>query len=665
MIATKKVLASLLVAASMMGSFAAQAESVPAFKDLNQASSWARDSITQAQLLNLFSGDANGNFRPNGQITREEMAKVIVELLKLPLDSEAATTFKDVPENQWSVPYIEAVKKAGIMLGGGNGTFSPKQTLTREQLAIVIVKALNLPIESDASALSQFQDADSIHDWASRYVASAVKSGLMNGSGGKFNPTAVSNRQEAAMVAVRTYKVKEQAAVPAPIPSPVPPMPIPAPQPIPAPAPIPVAPPAPTPIQTTPSPTPSPANQAPSVSKVQIIGSAMAGETLTGSYEYYDADGDAEKNTTMNWHLVNEDGSYIPIPQATGNTYTITSEDIGKKLVFAVIPRDARGTSGIATYSKPTAIVLRGADHKPEAVDVTVIGTPEVGKQLSGSYFFKDIDGDTEEGSTYEWYRLAENHSPELIEGANAPVYTLTNRDIDYTIVFIVTPKDSSGKIGNAGMSAPTAPVKAVNQAPTVSEVKIIGTPEVGKELTGSYVFSDADGDSEAGTTYAWSRTGDDETTQPIVGANGISYTPTSDDIGKILIFRVTPKDSKGQTGIQQMGLSSVVKAANQAPTASNVKIESNSGFFEIGETLGGSYDFSDPDGNTEGESTYQWYRLESDNSMVPIDGATSKTYKLTSSDANHRVYFEVITKDQYGLAGTPKLSKVSPPILN
>mgnify|MGYP004547059431 CR=1 FL=1 len=61
--ATKKVLASLFVTAGMMGSLTAQAESAPAFKDLNQASSWSRDAITQAQLLNLLTGDADGNFR--------------------------------------------------------------------------------------------------------------------------------------------------------------------------------------------------------------------------------------------------------------------------------------------------------------------------------------------------------------------------------------------------------------------------------------------------------------------------------------------------------------------------------------------------------------------------------------------------------------------------
>jgi len=212
---SKKVLASLLVSASITGSLSANAatvtDSVTPFKDLEQAATWSRDSITQAQLLGLFNGDNLGNFRPNDLITREEMAKLLTQLLNLPLETSAKSEFSDVPSGTWGLPYIEAVRNAGIMQGYGNGKFDPKAVMTREQLAIVFVKALNLPLEPDLGILDQFEDAASIHDWSSQYVAAALKAGLMAGNGKTFGATTKANRQEAAMVVVRVHSKKTEA----------------------------------------------------------------------------------------------------------------------------------------------------------------------------------------------------------------------------------------------------------------------------------------------------------------------------------------------------------------------------------------------------------------------------------------------------------------------
>lgn len=212
---SKKVLASLLVSASITGSLSANAatltDSTTPFKDLEQAATWSRDSITQAQLLGLFSGDDLGNFRPNDRITREEMAKLLAQLLNLPLETSTRSSFSDVQSGTWGLSYIEAVRNAGLMQGYGNDKFGPKAVMTREQLAIVFVKALNLPLETDLSVLNPFEDATSIHDWSSQYVAAALKAGLMVGNGKKFGATNTANRQEAAMIVVRAHSKKVEA----------------------------------------------------------------------------------------------------------------------------------------------------------------------------------------------------------------------------------------------------------------------------------------------------------------------------------------------------------------------------------------------------------------------------------------------------------------------
>ncbi|MBB6730915.1 discoidin domain-containing protein [Cohnella zeiphila] len=98
-------------------------------------------------------------------------------------------------------------------------------------------------------------------------------------------------------------------------------------------------------------------------------------------------------------------------------------------------------------------------------------------------------------------------------------------------------------------------------------------------------------------------------------------------------------------------------ETANQAPAAVNVAID---GTAAVGETLTGAYDYSDPDGDAEGASTFQWYRgTKADGSdKTPIDGATSPSYTVASGDAGTYLFFEVTPVASDGiLQGDPVVS--------
>lgn len=477
---SKKVIASLLITTSITSPLAVlAADTVSTFKDLDQASDWSKDSIRQAELLKLFSGDIHGNFRPQGRITREEMAKVIVNLLNLPLTEEHNSGFKDVPSTAWSAPYIEAVQKNGIMLGTGNGRFNPKQFLTREQLAILIVKTLDLPLEENTESLNRFEDADRVHDWASRYVASAIKSGLMVGSGKQFSPTVQTQRQEAAMIAVRTYKIKE-AQLSTPVPTAVPPTvaaPVPSTIPTPTPTPLPSS--TSSPIQTPgPSPvlTPVRENSPPVATHLNIIGKLKVGETLSGDYQFQDADHDQEQGTFFKWYRVELDGSRTQV--GTGFTYTLVAEDAHKGISFEVTPVDSAGKAGLpyAVTSSLTVTPTMPINHAPTAASVTVTGSFEVGKKVNGSYVFHDADLDAEQGTAYTWYREESDGSKAEINGATDTAYTLTAEDNGKKVIFEVTPKDSSGITGEVVSStsfAVTDPSPSfTNAVPTIAEAE-------------------------------------------------------------------------------------------------------------------------------------------------------------------------------------------------
>jgi len=80
------------------------------------------------------------------------------------------------------------------------------------------------------------------------------------------------------------------------------------------------------------------------------------------------------------------------------------------------------------------------------------------------------------------------------------------------------------------------------NQAPTVSNVIITGTAQVGETLTGSYSYNDAEGDLEGTSTFRWlSCSTSDGTYTPITGATTINYVLQATDENQYIKFEVTP----------------------------------------------------------------------------------------------------------------------------
>jgi hypothetical protein len=91
--------------------------------------------------------------------------------------------------------------------------------------------------------------------------------------------------------------------------------------------------------------------------------------------------------------------------------------------------------------------------------------------------------------------------------------------------------------------------VTASNQAaPAASTVTVSGTVQVGQTLTGSYIYSDADGDSEGASTFKWYRSDDASGTNKtaISGAIAKTYVLQALDLGKYISFEVTPVAATG-----------------------------------------------------------------------------------------------------------------------
>lgn len=104
---------------------------------------WAQDAVNDMASRKVISGYADGTYNPEGKITRAEFAAIIVRALGLKPDTEASG-FSDVSESDWNCGYIETSKKYGLIAGYPDGMFGPNDTITREQAVTIIARAMKI-----------------------------------------------------------------------------------------------------------------------------------------------------------------------------------------------------------------------------------------------------------------------------------------------------------------------------------------------------------------------------------------------------------------------------------------------------------------------------------------------------------------------------------------
>ena len=407
----------------------------------------------------------------------------------------------------------------------------------------------------------------------------------------------------------------------------------------------------------------APAEAAPTATAPAITGTLQVGKTLTGHYNYSDINGDAEGATTFKWYRADDaaGSGKTPIEEAAALTYVLQPADQDKYISFEVTPVAATGIAqGTPVESAWTGAVVP-AEAAPIATGPAITGTPQVGKTLTGSYDYSDINGDLEGATTFKWYRAedAAGSGKTPIEEAAALTYVLKAADLGKYISFEVTPVAATGIAqGTPVESAWTGKVVPAEAAPTATGAAITGTPQVGETLTGSYTYSDVNGDIEGASTFKWYRAEDSAGggKAPIAGAASKTYVLQPIDLEKYISFEVTPVAATGiaqGTAVESARTGAVVPA-EAAPIATAPAI---TGTLKVGETLTGSYDYSDINGDLEGASTFKWYSAN-DNAgggKTAIAGATAKTYVLQPGDLEKYLSFEVTPVAATGIAqGTP-----------
>jgi hypothetical protein len=205
-----KILVSTIVLTTVFSPLAAVATTPIG----TQVATTSGDAIQQARELGLLVGDPNGDIRTSDRLTRMELAKIFCSLFQLKVESGQASSFSDVTSDDWGLNYIEAAHRAGLMNGDGNA-FRPNDFITREEMAVALVRGLGLDSTGKGSQLA-LADKAQISTWAQDAVQTVLELGLMQKSGDTFLPQQALVRQEVATVAVGvvdrpTGKVKVSA----------------------------------------------------------------------------------------------------------------------------------------------------------------------------------------------------------------------------------------------------------------------------------------------------------------------------------------------------------------------------------------------------------------------------------------------------------------------
>lgn len=136
---------------------------------------WAEKKIKELIALEAVSGYPDGTFKPDNKITRSEFTVILVKAFDL--EPGSGKVFADTVDH-WAKNSIAAAASYGIINGYDENTFGPDDTITREQMAAMIVNAAKLTSES---AELSFVDSNSISDWSRESMAAAVENGIISG----------------------------------------------------------------------------------------------------------------------------------------------------------------------------------------------------------------------------------------------------------------------------------------------------------------------------------------------------------------------------------------------------------------------------------------------------------------------------------------------------
>lgn len=169
------------------------------YSDEGKISPWAADWVRTARASGVLRGpnDSAASFQGKGAVTRAEFVTALVRALGIA--PAEGFDFKDVPKDAWYAKHIQAASQAGLIAGVSPGKFAPDAKLTREQAAQLIARVLKITAQGSLS----FADSAAVSAGAKPSVQAVLEQGWMTLNNDKFLPKQTVTREQAAIISVR------------------------------------------------------------------------------------------------------------------------------------------------------------------------------------------------------------------------------------------------------------------------------------------------------------------------------------------------------------------------------------------------------------------------------------------------------------------------------
>ncbi|WP_170119470.1 S-layer homology domain-containing protein [Tumebacillus permanentifrigoris] len=171
---------------------------------------YAKTSIERLANKLVINGYEDSSFRPAGHVTRAEFVTLLVRSLGILPASELTgnAQFRDVSADEWYAGSIQAAVQAGLVKGFEDKTFRPNLEISRQEMVQMMVNGLRsvdpkqkLSAAEVDTTLRLFPDASSIEGWAAEAVAIAVRAGIVHGMEDQtFAPQGTADRAQSAVV---------------------------------------------------------------------------------------------------------------------------------------------------------------------------------------------------------------------------------------------------------------------------------------------------------------------------------------------------------------------------------------------------------------------------------------------------------------------------------
>ncbi|PTU66956.1 hypothetical protein DB032_19520 [Chromobacterium sp. Panama] len=377
------------------------------------------------------------------------------------------------------------------------------------------------------------------------------------------------------------------------------------------------------------------------------------GQTLSAVYQFHDELNGAEGDQSRYLYGYSDTATQVAMEGLTIEKSgevpgrLLTEDDVGKTLELSVQGRSRLATGNLQTIN--TKNLSEGgvaAAIPPRIADLSIQGSLEVGKELKGSYQFVNNGGHRVDASTYAWGakgRTNPSSGDAVAQSGEVPGHKIAATDAGQVLELAVQARNGAGKTGNTLKVSTDMAVEDGNHTdggdkgkpidpsakPIVKALKVKGTLEVGKDLTGAYQFDANGGEGSDASTFAWGEKGlaDAAKGQSVSKSGEVpAHKIDAGDAGKVLEVAVQAKNGANQIGNTAKVATDGTMEGNEGggnetdggdkgkpidPSAKPiVKALKVKGTLEVGKDLTGAYQFDANGGEPTDRSRYSWDSL-------------------------------------------------------